>query len=336
MPLIVTPGLLNRRSELYQQLASLLGAGVAMLEALEMLRRSPPSGSFRPPLTRVIARINEGYTLGESLAFQGDWLPPFDLALLKAGEESGRLPECCRLLAGYYDERAKLARRVIGDLAYPLFLAHFALLVFPLSDLTALVQSFNPIAFVAAKLKFLLPAYALVLFVIVAGQGQRSEPWRAMVERLLNLIPMVGRARKDLALARLSAALEALINAGVSILEAWNLSADASGSPALRRAVQRWRHRLEAGQTPGEILGNTAEFPETFANLYLTGEVSGKLDETLGHLHRLYQEEGSRRMHLVAQWVPRLVYLAILLGVAWFIVSFWMGYFRGIADALNF
>jgi type II secretory pathway component PulF len=336
MSLIVTPGLLCRRSELYQQLASLLGAGVAMLEALEMLRRSPPSASFRQPLTRVIARINQGYTLGESLSFQGHWLPPFDLALLKAGEESGRLPECCRLLAGYYDERAKLARRVLGDLAYPLFLAHFALLVFPLSDLTNLVQSFNPIVFVAAKLKFLLPAYALALFLIVAGQGQRSEPWRAWVERLLYRIPLLGRARKDLALARLSAALEALINAGVSILEAWILSADASGSPALRRTVHGWRHRLEAGQTPGEILSNSAAFPETFANLYRTGEISGKLDETLGHLHRLYQEEGSRRMHLVAQWVPRLVYLAILLGIAWFIVSFWMGYFRGIADALNF
>jgi type II secretory pathway component PulF len=336
MPLIVTPRLLTQRAELYRQLASLLSAGVSILQALEMLRKNPPSRAFMQPLAHVQVQLGQGYSISESIRLQKDWLPPFDLALLQAGEESGRLPECCRLLAGYYEERAQLARQIIGALLYPLFLAHFALLVFPLSHLQALVQTFDVPAFLGAKLILLLPVYLVVFFLIVAAQGHRAEPWRAFVERVLGLVPALGKARQHLALARLAAALEALLNAGVSILEGWRLAAEASGSPALRQAVRGWKQGLAAGQTPGELLSVTPAFPELFANLYATGELSGQLDETLSRLHRHYQEEGSRRLQLVAQWVPRLIYLVIVFSIAYFIVRFWIGYFGTIADVMQF
>ncbi len=140
MALIVTPKLLAQRAELYQQLSSLLSAGVGMLQALELLHRSPPSRAFRLPLAETRNRIQEGHTFSESIAMQSDWIPPFDLALIQAGEKSGRLAECCRLLAGYYEERAQLIRRVLGDLAYPLLIVHLAVLIFPTSQLTGLLQ----------------------------------------------------------------------------------------------------------------------------------------------------------------------------------------------------
>jgi type II secretory pathway component PulF len=62
-----------------------------------------------------------------------------------------------------------------------------------------------------------------------------------LVERTLRWVPILGKARQDLALARLAAALEALLNAGVPIIGAWELAATASGSPALRRTVLTWR-----------------------------------------------------------------------------------------------
>jgi type II secretory pathway component PulF len=321
---------------LYQQLASLLNAGVSMLQALEILRKNPPSRAYRQPLTHVQVLLGQGLSVTEAFQLQRGWLPPFDLALLQAGEESGRLPECFRLLAGYYEERAQLTRQVISALLYPLFLAHFALLVFPLSHLTALVQSFNVFDFLGAKLILALPFYLVAFLFIVATQSHRPEPWRALVERLLNLIPAIGKARRHLALARLAAALEALINAGVSIIEGWSLAARASGSPALRQAIRRWQRPLAAGRTPAELLQETPEFPELFTNLYATGELSGQLDQTLGRLHHHYQEEGSRRLQLVAQWVPRLIYLVILLSIAYFIVRFWIGYFGNISDAMQF
>ena len=77
-------------------------------------------------------------------------------------------------------------------------------------------------------------------------------------------------------------------------------------------------------------------FPSLFANQYATGEVSGKLDETLHRLHEYYQEEGTRKLRVLAQWVPRLIYLLVALGIAYKVVQFWSGYFQNIGAAGGF
>jgi type II secretory pathway component PulF len=140
-------------------------------------------------------------------------------------------------------------------------------------------------------------------------------------------VPLLGAGRRDMALARLAAALEALINAGVGVIEAWDLAARASGSPAMARTVAHWRPRIVAGDSPAEALQRSPVFPRLFADQYATGEVSGKLDETLRRLHRYYQDEGARKLQAVAQWTPRLVYLIIAGIIAWKVISFWTGYF---------
>jgi type II secretory pathway component PulF len=336
MASIVTPKLLAHRAEFYQQLASLLSAGVGMLQALDLLHRSPPARSFRQPIAQVRRCIQEGHTFAESLARQGRWLPPFDLALVHAGEQAGRLAECCRLLSGYYEERSQLIRQVLGNLAYPLVVLHLAIVIFPTSQLVALLQHTSLIEFGLAKLSLLLPAYAAAFAFIYLSQAQRAEPLRSLLERACAWIPVLGTARRHLALARLSAALEALISAGVTMIEGWELAANASGSPAIRRTVHRWRRGLESGQTPAELLAVSPAFPELFSSLYATGELSGQLDETLRRLHRHYQEEASRKLQLLARWVPLLVYFAVMLVIAYQIVVFWMGYFRGIGEVLDF
>ena len=265
----------------------------------------------------------------------GRWLPSFDLALIQAAEQSGRLPESFRLLAGYYTERAQLARRVAADLAYPLFLVVLAILIFPPARLTQLVLNGDVFGFFAPKLTIVVSAAVLIFLVLLAFQGSHGESWRSQVERLLRLVPILGPARRHLALARLSAALEALISAGVSMFDSWELAAAASGSPALRRAVNGWYGALRAGETPAELVARTSEFPELFANLYNTGEVSGKLDDSLHRLHQHYQEEGSRKLRAFAQWMPRLIYLAILLAIAYQIVGFYVGYFNNISRQLD-
>src|SRR5262249_42520268 len=141
----------------------------------------------------------------------------------------------------------------------------------------------------------LIPIYALVALMIYAAQSKHGERWRSLVESLLDPIPVLGTARHYLALARLAAALAALLSAGATSSEAWDLAATASGSPALRRAVAAWRPNVVAGQTPAEAVSRSRRFPEIFANQYATGEISGQLDETLRRLHRYYQEEGSRK-----------------------------------------
>ncbi len=332
MPLVVTPGHLSRQAEFYHQLGSLLSAGVGVIQALEQLQRAPPARWFRRPLADTLGLLREGTTFTEALGRSGTWLPSFDLALLQAGEQSGRLDACCRLLAGYYESRAQMARSLMADLAYPVFLLHAGVFLFPFPQL---FLTGNVAVYLGKTVGALAPLYGLVLVVLLACQGRRGERWRSVIERALRPLPLLGTARRSLALARLAAALEALLNAGVGMLQAWPLAAAASGSPALRRVVASWAEPLQAGSTPAELLRASPEFPEVFANLYHTGEISGGLDETLKRLYAYYQEEASRKFKLVVQWGPRLVYLGIMLLIAWRVVSFYLGYFAEINKAIG-
>jgi len=263
----------------------------------------------------------------------GHWLPSFDVALLEAGERSGRLDACFKLLADYYSDRARMARQIIADLAYPVILFHLAVFIFPFAQF---FLSGNWFAYLWQTCGVLIPIYAVVALLIYAVQSRHGETWRAWMESILHPLPVLGTGRRYLALSRLAIALEALISAGVTIIEAWDLAATASGSPALRRAVRAWKPRVVSGQMPAEAVRGCRHFPELFANLYSSGEVSGKLDETLRRLHVYYQEEGTRKLRALAQWTPRLIYLVVALMIAYRVVRFWMGYFQQIQDAGGF
>jgi len=177
----------------------------------------------------------------------------------------------------------------------------------------------------------LAPLYLATAFIIYATQSRHGEKWRAIIESVFRWIPILGKARQFLALARLAAALEALISAGVNIIQAWDLAANASGSPALKRAVASMKPKVVAGQTPAEEVRKCPAFPELFANLYNSGEVSGKLDETLRRLYTHYQEEGSHKLRAFAQWMPRLIYGLVAIMVAYNVIQFWVGYFNQIS-----
>jgi type II secretory pathway component PulF len=258
------------------------------------------------------------------------WLPALDVALLQAGEHSGRLEATFRLLTDYYNARARMARQLISDLAYPVFLFHFAVFIFPFPTL---FLTGNWMAYLFQTFRILLPIYVVVGLVIYAAQSGHGETWRAQLEAVLLRIPVLGTARLYLALSRLAAALEALLNAGVTVVEAWEMAATASGSPALCRAVQAWRPLVNAGQTPAEAVREAPIFPELFATQYATGEISGQLDDTLKRLRVYYEDEGSRKLRAVAQWTPRAVYFFVVLTIAYQVLHFYIGYFSQIGQA---
>lgn len=333
MPFLITPGQFSRRADLYHQLSSLTAAGIGVIQALEQLQRNPPSAAFREPLRRVQKEVQQGSTFTEAVQRSGTWTVAFDIALLDAGERSGRLEQCFKSLGDYYADRARMARDVLSGLAYPVFVMHFAVFIFPFPQL---FLTGDVVAYLTQTLGVLIPIYAVVLLAIFAGQGRHGEAWRALLERILHWVPVVGAGRRDMALARLAAALEALLSAGVGVIEAWDLAARASGSPALARAVAHWRPRVADGSSPADAVQRSSAFPALFANQYATGEASGKLDETLRRLHGYYQDEGTRRLRAVAQWTPRLIYLVIMGVIAWKIIHFWMGYFDQVQKAGGF
>jgi len=331
MALTFTPGHFSNRAEFYHQLGQLTAAGLGVITALERLQRQPPARSYRKPIGVLLGYLNAGNTIGESLRLQ-NWLPEFDVALIDAGERSGRTDASFMMLAQYYTERCRMARQFIADLLYPVALLHAAIFIFPFANF---FLSGDTADYLRQTLGILVPCYLAVAVIIYLGQSKHSSWWREIVERLLHPVPVLGTARRYLALSRVAGALEALISAGVNIFEAWELAGMASGSPSINREVRSWRPSLQKGVTPSELVNGTRLFPELFSSQYASGEISGKLDECLKRLHHYYQEEGIRKMHAFSQWTPRLVYAIVAVMIGYRIIHFWMGYFNQIGNVLQ-
>jgi len=156
-----------------------------------------------------------------------------------------------------------------------------------------------------------------------------------MMEKVFHRIPLLGTARRHLALSRLSMALEALINAGVGIVQAWPVAARACGSPVIERAAMKSIPQMNEGWLPSDAIKERGVFPSHFIGLYQTGEQSGKMDETLRRLHAYYQEDGFRKLKGFALWAPNAIYALVALFIVWRIFVFWTEHFKNITDALQ-
>ncbi|MBI1840004.1 MAG: type II secretion system F family protein [Verrucomicrobia bacterium] len=333
--MIVSPQQLNRRARFYRELAQMTEVGMSLHVALKTMQRHARSGDTRQAIDSLLVSLDQGNSFHSAMMSAKNWLPSFDVALLGAGEQSGTLPACFTKLAGYYEERGRLLRQMLASLAYPFFLIHMAVLVFPISSLQNLVQEGSIVGFVIKKFLIIVPLYIVVGIVAFLSQSTRGGGVRAVLDAVFNVVPFLGAARRSLSMARLCLSLEALINAGTNIISAWELAGAACGSPRLERAINAFRPQLESGTTPSEVVGMSHAFPEEFVSQYHSAELSGKTDETLTRLHKYYEECGKRESRAAVVAAGALVFGAVMISVAYQIIQFWMNYFGQIQKVLE-
>ena len=334
MAFLFLPAQLTARSELYHQIGTSLAAGLTLVKALRILSENPPARGLSRALDQIATRLESGSTFSEALRSLGHWVPDFDIALIEAGERSGRLDQVCKLLAKAYQDRARLFNQVLLWLIYPAVLFHFAFLIMPISRLVALFHGGSVAGFVVRKALFFVPFYGAVVLVVFACQGSHGRTWRSLLESLGRLVPIFGKAQRALVLARFSLALDSLLSAGVVSTRAWPLAAAASGSPALEREIDRWIPRFAEGEPAGDIILRSRAFPQHFSSIYTTAELSGQIDDALPRLSRHYQEEGLRLMKFAAGLLTGLIYGAVMLAAVYQIMSFWLGHYGAILDSV--
>ncbi len=321
-----------RRAAFFDQLASLLDAGVPLVTALRHLAVHPPRQTVARCLPKAVERIQQGATLLEALQGSGLRLDPLEWAAMEAGERSGQLVACLRRLAEEARQRADLSRAMWSGLAYPLFLVHLAILLGPLPELVLTGDAWT---YGVRVLAVLVPLHAAGWGCLWSMERVQKGPGARFAEELLYRIPLLGRGRRDLVLARLAGGLKLLVEAGLPLFEAWRLAAAASGSLRLQEAVRAWLPRWQQGQTPAESLRVTPWIPSLFADEYATGELTGRLDETLERLQRYYAEQARQRLKAFSQWLPRLGYLTVAVWIGWRIMHFWSGYFQQVQEVLG-
>jgi type II secretory pathway component PulF len=313
---------LREKQNLYHSLSQLLRAGVALPGALTSLAKSS-SGKERHLLQRLNKSVNAGKTVGESIAALRPDVSDLEVGAIAACEKSGRLEYGLNVLAGYFESLALARERILARCAYPLFVLHFGVLA--LNAPTLIVGGgLTPYLRQVGGTLGLFWAVILVgflLFPLLRDAGAGGPGLDAFLRR----IPLLGKVRTCFATSRFCATYEMQLDAGINVIDALETAQRASQSGLIKQAVRRAIPEVRDGAQVGPLLADSGALPEPVVRAIMVGEQTGQLDQELVRMTKEYQDKGVARLETIAEWVPRLFYVCILLYVAFRVVVILMG-----------
>jgi general secretion pathway protein F len=312
---------------LTRQLATLLGAGLTIEQALTALIDQSERDAERQILAAVRGDVLAGQPLARALGRHPVAFPDVYVTLVDAGERSGRLPDVLARLADYTEEREQLRSKVALAFVYPLLVTVVAvavvtgLLVYVVPQVVQVFQNTNQqLPFLTRALIGLahfLRVYggfvviALALAVVAARAAlavpRLRERWHA---RLLRL-PVVGALVRGLNTARLAATLAILVGSRVPLLASLHAGAGVVANLPMKHALQAAAARVQEGASLARSLGASRLFPPLMVHMIASGESSGRLAEMLERTATQSTRELERRIAAVVALLEPLLILAM-------------------------
>lgn len=315
-----------------RQLATLLLAGVPLIEALGATARQTPAPKLKSLLLQVRAKVLAGHSLAASLADFPDAFSDLYRAMVRAGEQAGLLGKVLDELAAHIERRHALRQKVQMALLYPCTLLVVALGVIALlmglvmPDLVALFQrtgSELPLLtrvliaasnFIAAWWWLLLAGIVLAAFGVRASM--RDERWRLRRDALLLRVPLVGRLLTAADTARFAATLSILASSGVALVDALAIAAGVMGNRVLRQRTERNAVAVQEGGSLAQALESCGFFPPLLTQMAASGESSGTLDTLLQRAAAAQERELELTLNALTKVLEPLIIvtMAIVVG----------------------
>jgi general secretion pathway protein F len=297
---------------LTRQLATLLHAGVPLVEALSALIEQVENPRLQSALTQTRDKVNEGTSLAESLRAHAKLFEPLYINMVSAGEASGTLDLVLDRLADHLDSQAQLKSRVVGALFYPAFMAVFGLgvitlmMVVVVPKVSAIFADFNQVLpWNTRLLIFVSNSFvnywwlilgSIVLVVVAFRRWLGTEKGRATWDRRILKVPVVGKLQVMIAVARFARTLSTLLASGVSLLTALDIARNVLGNAELMRVVEDARASIREGESIAAPLKRSGRFPPIVTHMIAIGERSGELEGMLTHVATAYDNQVTVRL----------------------------------------
>ncbi|MEM7218504.1 MAG: type II secretion system F family protein [Pseudomonadota bacterium] len=326
--------------ELFTELATLLDAGIDLVESLRVLELEANNSQD----AQLIKELREAVEAGRPLEDAMDGMPFFGkeiTSIVRVGSASGQLAEACQEIAQHLEWRARVGRDIRSALTYPIFvLVAIAGLVVVL--LTIVVPQFAsvfdglhltlplPTRIVLALGEFFqkywwLVLVALALLLIGARElYRRVGEFRQFVESIVLRVPVIGGLVKMNNQARMAHSLGIMLRAGLPVLDALRLVADVLPSEAYRRIIGSAEDAVRSGHRMSEVLAVSDLFSPSVLRLILVGEESGRLDECLNQIAKRFDESIPRKTKQMLSLLEPLLTLFALTIVGFVAASIFM------------
>jgi type IV pilus assembly protein PilC len=290
-----------------QELATLLKAGMPLVQSLDILRQRVSNATFRAVLDSVHDKVKAGSALSDSFAEHGSLFPAVYSASLLAGERSGNLEGVIRRYVSYEKIVGAVRRRTISALIYPAILVTMMVVLVGIIVLkvvpafsefyanfgrelpwsTRVVVGFSN--FASANLPFLV----LLLVGGVAGVvlWARRPGARVQLDRAILRLPWLGSAASKFATSQAARTLATLLGGGIPLVQALDIAARSMSNRYVAGELEATQQRVQEGQSFAVALAERGVFPDVAVKMVEVGESTGALQEMLNSLADFYDEE---------------------------------------------
>ena len=290
-----------------RQFATMIGAGIPVLECLNILQEQAEDPGFNRALTQIVEDVRGGSDLSQALTKHPRCFERIYVNMIKAGEASGQLDTILVRLAEYMESSEKLKREIKGAMTYPvvslvmilgitIFLLVFIIPKF--QDIFKIMGGTLPLPtrIVLGISRIMTVYYAQTLFVLVGGfllikwyksTNSGGYNW----DRMMLKAPVFGQLIQKVALSRFSKTFSTLLRSGVSILNALEIVASTAGNRVVEEAVNNARESIRQGENLAKPLHESPVFPPMVVRMIEIGEKSGALEQLLEKISEFYDQQ---------------------------------------------
>jgi type IV pilus assembly protein PilC len=315
-----------------RQLATMVDAGIPLVQALGILVEQLDNKSFKQVVRSVNQDIESGMSFCDALSKHPDVFSEFFINMSRAGEASGMLHEVLDRLAAYLEKTAALIRKVKSGMVYPVVVVSMAMIITAVL-LLKVVPTFKGIfetlggqlplptlilIGVSDTLRhyFLFVVIVSVLLCIVFGKYIRTEKGRYNLDKTKLGFPILGTLFQKVAVAKFARTLSTLVKSGVQILAALEIVGKTAGNKVIEEAITNCRTSIREGESIAAPLAKSGVFPPMVTRMIAVGEQTGELEKMLTKVADFYDEQVDAAVSGLTSMIEPLViaFLGIVIG----------------------
>jgi general secretion pathway protein F len=323
-----------------RQLATLVRAGIPLVESISALVDQIEKESMQKVLTAVREDLREGTAFAKALGYHPKVFPPLYVNMVAAGEASGTLESVLERLADFMEDQSELKGKVTAAMAYPVLMSIIAGLIVAVLMVTVVPKVTSIFEHLGKELpwytRFLigvsgfLSTFWWVILLLSVGGFYGFRRWVATPEGRLSWdsfqlrMPLFGRLNQLVALARFSRTLATLLASGVPLLAAMDIVKNVLGNRLLESVVKEAISSIREGESIAEPLKRSGHFPSMVTHMIAVGEKSGQLEQMLENVSKAYESDVETKLQVVTSMLGPLVIVVMGIMVAFIVMSIMM------------
>lgn len=328
-----------------QQLATLLTAGIPLLQALITLEQGQKNSTLKQTMQQMKSHVEQGIPLSKTLEAHPSLFNNVFIGLVKVGEHTGALDKLLTRIAEHREHMDHLKRKIKKALFYPVIVLMIALLmtlgllIFIVPQFASIFASFGaPLPLmtrIVIGLSHELLTYGWLVGILLGfgiwcfhHAGKNNPTFAYQRDHAMLTIKLIGPMLRQAITARIASTLAIMLAAGMTLIDALQIAAEASGNLVYRQALRAISDEILTGQRLTMAMQKQVLFSPLMIDMVAVGEESGKLDLMLSKVANFYDEQVNHSTHQLTTLMEPLVMLILGLLIGILVIALYLPIFR--------